>query len=290
MVTPKISIITPSFNQAAYLEDTNQSVLGQQYSNLEYIIIDGGATDGSVEIIKKYENQLSYWESTPDKGMYYAIQKGFEKSTGKIMAWINSDDMYHQKALFTVAEIFSLFPNVKWLQGFTTLFDELGKTVVAYGGHRFNKFDFYNYDYQFIQQESTFWRRDLWDKSGARMDCSLKYAGDFALWLNFFSYSDLYITNALIVGFRMRSNNQLSRDHRQEYLNEANSKINALKLNKKEKTILRFYKWFLFLIKFIKLLKIFRTEWIISRYRKKYLPYTEMITFNQTLLKFEMTD
>ena len=91
---PKISIVTPNYNGVKYLEQTIVSVLNQNYPNLEYIIIDGGSTDGSVEIIKKYESKLSYWVSEPDMGLYHAIQKGFEKSTGEIMAWINSDDMY----------------------------------------------------------------------------------------------------------------------------------------------------------------------------------------------------
>jgi glycosyltransferase involved in cell wall biosynthesis len=106
MNLPKISIITPNYNGGEYLEETIQSILTQNYPNLEYIIIDGGSTDNSVEIIKKYEDQLSFWVSEPDKGLYDAIQKGFDKSSGEIMAWLNSDDLYHKNAFFTVVEIF----------------------------------------------------------------------------------------------------------------------------------------------------------------------------------------
>jgi glycosyltransferase involved in cell wall biosynthesis len=94
LVIPKISIITPSFNQAQFLDATVQSILSQNYPNLEYIIIDGGSTDGSLEIIKKYEKHLHFWCSEPDAGQYDAINKGFAHSTGEIMAWLNSDDMY----------------------------------------------------------------------------------------------------------------------------------------------------------------------------------------------------
>ncbi len=96
MSTPslKISIVTPSFNQAAFLEETIDSVLSQRDPNLEYVIIDGGSTDGSVDIIRRHAGQLAYWVSEPDKGQYDAINRGFAKVTGDVMAWINSDDKY----------------------------------------------------------------------------------------------------------------------------------------------------------------------------------------------------
>src|ERR1035437_8493898 len=126
---PKISIVSPNFNGAAYLEETILSVLSQNYPNIEYIIVDGGSTDGSQEIIKKYNDQLAWWISEPDNGMYDAIQKGFDRSTGEIMAWINSDDMYQKKAFFTIAEIFKNFPQICWLEGTNTWYDIYGRTV-----------------------------------------------------------------------------------------------------------------------------------------------------------------
>jgi len=290
MDAPKISIITPSYNQAKYLEDTILSVLGQNYPNLEYLIIDGGSTDGSVEIIKKYEKHLAYWVSEPDNGMYHAIQKGFDKSTGEIMAWINSDDMYHPKALYTVAEIFGSFPSVNWLQGLTTIYDESGRTVEAYKSRSFTKFDFYNYDYGFIQQESTFWRHSLWAKTGASLDCGLFYAGDFALWLKFFSCEKLFVTNALIGGFRMRSSNQLSLDFRKEYIEEIEKLLATVTLNKKEKHILKYYRRLLVIIRFIQAFKIFRTDWLIAKYRNRYFPHSQRIEFNQFSQQFELID
>ena len=112
---PRISIVTPSFNQGQFLEQTIRSVLSQGYPNLEYIIIDGGSTDGSVEIIKRYEKQIFFWCSEKDKGHYDAINKGFSRSTGDILAWINSDDIYFPWTLMTVATMMSSVPEVQWL-------------------------------------------------------------------------------------------------------------------------------------------------------------------------------
>jgi glycosyltransferase involved in cell wall biosynthesis len=222
---PKISIVTPSYNQGQYLEQTIQSVLAQNYPNLEYIIIDGGSTDDSVAIIKKYESQLTYWVSEPDKGLYDAIQKGFDKSTGEIMAWINSDDLYHNKSFFIVAEIFSKYNQVNWLQGIPSFFDEAGRTVYVNPLKRWTKLDYYLGNFEWIQQESIFWRRSLWELSEKKMTTEMKYAGDLDLWLRFFRHEKLYVTSALLGGFRLRSKGQLSLEFLDQYMDEARAKI-----------------------------------------------------------------
>jgi len=123
-LTPKISIITPSFNQAQYLEQTIRSVLDQNYPELEFIIIDGGSSDGSQDIIRKYENSLSYWISEEDRGQAHAINKGLVRATGEIVAYINSDDLYFPGAFSTIAAYFSSHPDCNWLCGDTLIFGE----------------------------------------------------------------------------------------------------------------------------------------------------------------------
>ncbi|MFT4800821.1 MAG: glycosyltransferase involved in cell wall biosynthesis [Flavobacteriaceae bacterium] len=218
---PKISIVTPNYNGAKYLEQTIQSVLNQNYPNLEYLIIDGGSTDASVEIIKKYSDKLSYWVSEPDKGLYDAIQKGFEKSTGEIMAWINSDDMYANGSFSIVSEVFSNFKQVNWLLGIPSAYDELGRTIKVDRFKRWSKFNYYTHDYEWIQQESVFWRRSLWEDSGSKINSNLKFAGDLELWMRFFRLEKLYTIDALLSGFRVRSSNQLSLEHLEDYHAEA---------------------------------------------------------------------
>ena len=289
MSYPKISIVTPNFNGDRYIEETILSVLGQGYPNLEYIIIDGGSTDNSVDIIKKYQKYLTYWVSEPDNGMYQAIQKGFDRSTGEIMAWINSDDLYHKNAFFTIAEIFKAFSDVNWIVGASTIIDELSRTVIVGQSRQFSKYDFYNLDFKWIQQESVFWRRSLWDKVGGSLNTTLKYAGDFDLWIKFFQYEVLFVTHALIGGFRFRKANQLSLDHIEEYLQEAELLINEIKLTKNEKKVLLNYKRLLKFIYILGRFKFIKTDWIIQKYRSRHFGKSNLIKFDRDKMKFVLS-
>jgi len=222
---PKITIVTPSYNQGKYLEDTILSVLDQGYPNLEYIIIDGGSTDESVSIIKKYERQLAYWVSEKDEGLYHGLQKGFDKASGEIMAWLNADDMYHKKSLFRAAEIFAKFEDVHWIMGSNTYFDESGHPFLYDDlpfSQRWSAYRLRLFDGNFIQQESVFWRRGLWEKAGGFIDQHYSLAADFELWLRFFRYEKLHTTSFMLAGFRFRNENQKSFHQRNEYMAQLN--------------------------------------------------------------------
>lgn len=292
---PKISIVTPNFNGGVYLEQTIQSVLSQDYPNLEYIVIDGGSTDDSVAIIKKYESQLAYWVSEPDSGLYDAVQKGFDKSTGEIMAWINSDDLYHPKAFFTIAEIFSL-KKVNWLQGIPSFFDEKGRTIAVEPLKRWSKLDYYLGNFEWIQQESVFWRRSLWEASGGKMTTDMKYAGDLELWLRFFRHEKLFITTALLGGFRKSSSGQLSLGFMQQYMEEARAVIKNEFENgipNEEKNLvenLKKYNVVMGKIPFTILKKIVKTLFYseISKKKQLHFSYPPMIYFDSIKQEFKI--
>src|ERR1700726_168770 len=130
-IWPRISLVTPVFNSARYIEQTIQSVISQQYPNLEYFIIDGGSADGSLEIIRKYERQLSGWTSEPDNGMYDALNRGFARPSGEIMGWISATDLLHTGSLFVVGSVFKVLAQVEWITARPTGFSDEGMAVAV---------------------------------------------------------------------------------------------------------------------------------------------------------------
>jgi len=200
---PRISLVTPVWNSGRYIEQTIESVLAQKYPNLEYFIIDGGSTDNTVDIIRKYEPHLTGWLSEPDKGMYDALNKGFARSTGEVMGWISATDKLHPGGLKVVGEVFRAFPNVEWITGRPTHFNETGLTINVDGTPRWTRLGFLAGFNRYLQQESTYWRRGLWDRAGSHVDASRRNASDFELWVRFFRHARVYPVDALIGGFRM---------------------------------------------------------------------------------------
>lgn len=177
---PKISIITPSFNQAHFLTETMESVLGQRYPNLEYVVIDGGSTDGSVDVIRRYSDRLAHWESERDRGQAHAINKGLTKATGEIVAFLNSDDLYLPGTLHAVADAFSRAPEAQWMAGGVLMFGEEGclEDHTWWHGATVAKTpaDWIHNNYE-ASQPAHFWKRELFERHGL-FDEGLTYCFD----------------------------------------------------------------------------------------------------------------
>ena len=195
-----------------YIEQTIRSVLNQNYTNLEYIVIDGGSTDGTLDIIEKYKDKLAYFISEPDKGMYDAIRKGFEHSTGDILAWLNADDIYLPGAFLTVGRVFSEYEDICWVNGRNAYLSPEGSLtqVVPKNAIRTKK-DILNGWCRdnllgFLMQEGMFWRKSLMEKAGG-LDLRYRYAGDYELWIRFSAYSELAYVNVPLAAFRARQDN-----------------------------------------------------------------------------------
>lgn len=206
---PKITVVTPSFNQAGFIEQTLQSVLNQHYPNLEYYVVDGGSTDGTVEILRRYSERLTGWVSESDDGQSSAINKGFARSQGDVMTWLNSDDQLAEDALWIAGEIFATQPKVAWLTGklanmsadgrMTTVCDHdlSASFLIRRGWHHAKMFGF-------LQQEGTFWRRELWDEAGGYVDTQRHYSLDFELWKRFSQHAELVTVPTVLGKFRLQ--------------------------------------------------------------------------------------
>jgi glycosyltransferase involved in cell wall biosynthesis len=231
-VSLKLSIVTPSFNQVRFLEAAMLSVLDQRpaAAAVEYVVMDGGSTDGSAEIIQRHADRLTHWQSEKDGGQYDAVTRGFTHTTGEIMGWLNSDDLYCPWAFAVVAEIFEILPDVQWLTTTTQIrWDAAGRAVrtlhvPGYSRGGFRRGEYLPVSGQFslgwIQQESTFWRRSLWEKAGGQIGAGYPLAGDFELWARFFQHAGLYAVETPLGGFRFHGDQKTGGD-RADYLAEA---------------------------------------------------------------------
>ncbi len=194
-VYPKISVITPSYNQAQFIEQTLRSVLDQGYPNLEYIVIDGGSTDGSVEIIQKYADRLTYWVSEKDRGQSHAINKGFLRSTGDILCWLNSDDYFLPGTLDHVAKRLAPETNAFALigQSYVVFTDGTPPRLAEgeYTGHRGLLQFWKRYT---MPQPSIFWRREVYEKIGL-LDENLHYIMDFDYWTRISEHFGFQVTD-----------------------------------------------------------------------------------------------
>lgn len=199
--TPLVSIITPSYNQAQYLEETIRSVLGQDYQNLEYIIIDGGSNDGSPEIIQRYSDRLAYWVSETDQGQTDAINKGFARASGQILAWINSDDTYLPNAVSEAVEFLGTYPQAGLVYGDANLIDSNGEVIGKFPARQ-TDYTRLRRGYVHIPQQAAFFRADVWRQVGP-LDPSFYFAMDYDLWVRISRSAPIYYHPRLWANFRL---------------------------------------------------------------------------------------
>jgi glycosyltransferase involved in cell wall biosynthesis len=202
--TPLVSIVTPSFNQVRYLEATIKSVLGQDYPRIEYIIVDGGSTDGSVDVIKKYESRLAWWVSEQDKGQTDAINKGFNRATGEILAWINSDDTYNPGAISQAVKYLGEHPEVAMVYSNCNYIDEDGEVIGQFPAAQ-TDYRRLRQGYVHIPQQTMFFCANYWKELGP-LDPSFYFAMDYDLWTRIATHAPLkYLAGQTWSNFRLHT-------------------------------------------------------------------------------------
>jgi glycosyltransferase involved in cell wall biosynthesis len=203
---PKISIITPSFNQGQFLEQTIQSVLDQKYPSLEYVVIDGGSTDGTIEILRRYQDDL-FWISERDRGQSHALNKGLKMTSGEVIGFLNADDLYEPGALWAVGEYFRCHSNSVWLTGKCRIIDQNGRDVRRL--ITLYKFVWLRlgispalFLLNYLSQPATFWSRGIVDRVGS-FDETLCYTLDYEYWLRLSQACELSFLNRWLACFRI---------------------------------------------------------------------------------------
>ena len=224
MYYPKISIVTPCYNVKDTIEATLKSIHDQNYPNLEHIIMDGGSTDGTVDIINKYKDKLAVFISKKDNGQYFAINEGFSYATGEIYCWLNADDISLPWTFKTIANIFSENKNIQWLTGITAFINEKGMLKKIYNNasakpqNAIKNGWFCKGGYGYLLQESMFWSSELWHKVNG-LNTSYKLAGDFDLWIKYANITQLWTINIPLSCFRLH-NQSRSITQEKVYLDE----------------------------------------------------------------------
>lgn len=206
---PRITIVTPNFNYGHMIERTMRSVLQQRYPALEYIVVDDGSTDASVDVIRRYADRLAHWSHRPNQGQYASVNEGFRRGTGEVMAWLDSDDVYLPWTLWCVARIFAQLPEVQWITGHPVVFQDgvmhhvqkrrpFPRELIRAG-----RFHGTPGGLGWIPQEHMFWRRSLWERAG-ELRTQLTVGADYDMNVRFAEHAELYVTSTVLGGFSAR--------------------------------------------------------------------------------------
>jgi glycosyltransferase involved in cell wall biosynthesis len=208
---PGISVITPSYNQGDFLEATILSLLGQEYPNLEYLVMDGGSTDASVSIIEKYTDDIDFWCSEKDGGQSDAISRGLKRATGDILCWVNSDDILCKDALHTVASALPL-DTPAWLVGHSRQINSSGGkgSKIRYAGE-INKQTFFQYKYSWFSQPSVFWNRKMMEAAGFP-DRQYHYIMDLDLFCRMYSVNPPIIVDRILSEYRIHADAKTTKE------------------------------------------------------------------------------
>jgi glycosyltransferase involved in cell wall biosynthesis len=201
---PLVSIITPCWNSEDYIEETIKSIINQSYKNIELIIIDGGSSDGTLNIIRKYEKSVDYWISEKDSGMYQAINKGLRRASGDIVAYLNSDDQYYNNTIKSVVQYFKDNIDVELIYGDLAFVDQNGKYLYKKRYPKFCLDRLIRSDFCMIGQPAAFWRNNLHNKIGY-FDESYKLVADYDFFVRAAMYVKITHTSQVLAAFRLHS-------------------------------------------------------------------------------------
>ena len=217
----RFSVVTPCLNAAPLIEETIASVAAQSAlrdgsAGLQHIICDGGSTDGTLEILRRLEQPHMRILSQQDRGMYDALARGLRLADGDVVAYLNAGDYFHPRAFAVVQEVMAAHPQCRWLTGYAVTYNEAGAAVRFVLPYRFrrrlHRCGAYGRFLPFVQQESTFWKRELMDGVDFERLAGFRLAGDYYLWRCFAERADLHVVSAHLGGFRQHAG-QLSEDH-----------------------------------------------------------------------------
>jgi glycosyltransferase involved in cell wall biosynthesis len=290
----KISVIIPCFNMVQYIEATILSIINQNYKNLELIIIDGGSNDGTIDVITKYQDHISYFISENDCGQYDAINKGLKIATGEILAWLNADDTYYPWTLNLVNKIFDEQIEISWISGQSSYLDSDGimskvyNTLSCKSQKTIQKGLYNGRHIGYLQQEGMFWRREVVENCGF-LNTNLHFAADYELWIRFSKKYELVSVELPLAGFRIRKTSRsilLKHEYEKEVLNTFKTFNN----NPIHRTIFTVFnnemiKLFFMLIiwekSYVYYFSVRQQRWILT---KKFRPVTD-ISFNQLVLE-----